>query len=66
MLALEEIEKEILDLPKNKYSDFRKWFLDLDYKSWDKEIEKDSDSGKLDFLMQEAISEKDSGQLRPL
>ena len=66
MLAIEEIEKEILALPKNKYSDFRKWFLDLDYKSWDKEIEKDSESGKLDFLMQEATAEKESGQLRPL
>ena len=66
MLAIEDIEKEILALPKNKYADFRQWFLDLDYKSWDKEIEKDSESGKLDFLMQEATAEKESGQLRPL
>jgi len=66
MLALEEIEKEVLALPKNKYSDFRKWFLGLDFNSWDKEIEKDSESGKLDFLIQEAISEKASGQLKQL
>ena len=66
MLALEEIEKEVLALPKNKYSDFRKWFLELDFNSWDKEIEKNSESGKLDFLIQEAISEKASGLLKQL
>lgn len=33
MLELKEIETGILALPKNKYSDLRKWFLDLDYKT---------------------------------
>jgi hypothetical protein len=66
MIALEELEKEVMALPKSMYSDFRKWFLEQDFVNWDKEIQQDSESGKLDFLVQEAQSEMKSGNLKPL
>jgi hypothetical protein len=66
MLMLEELEKEVMALPKKKYADFRKWFLKQDFANWDKEIEQDSESGKLDFLVQEAQAEMKSGKLKPL
>jgi len=66
MLVLEELKKEVMALPKSVYSDFRKWFLEQDFANWDKEIQKDSESGKLDFLVQEAQSEMTSGKLKPL
>ena len=66
MLVLEELEKEVMALPKKKYADFRKWFLEQDFAHWDKEIQRDSESGKLDFLVQEAQSEMKSGNLKPL
>ncbi len=36
----------------------------MNLENWDKEIEKDSISGKLDFLIDEAISEKHQSQLK--
>ncbi len=66
MLALKEIEKEILTLPEKDYSDLRKWFYSRDLKQWDDEITKDSESGKLDFLIHEALSEKNSAKLKNL
>jgi len=66
MLALEDIEKEILILPKKDFSNLRTWFYEKDREMWDKEIEADSISGKLDFLIDEAISEKHTDQLKDL
>jgi hypothetical protein len=40
--------------------------LDIDWESWDKEIEADSDAGKLDFLVREAANEKAKGTLKIL
>ena len=66
MSALKEIEKEILTLPKKDFFILRKWFYNRDLEEWDKQIENDSKTGKLDFLIQEALSEKNSNQLKSL
>ncbi len=66
MLAVQEIEKEILSLEKKDYSTLRNWFYTKDLENWDKEIEEDSISGKLDYLINEAISEKNLNQLKNL
>ena len=36
----------------------RDWFAERDWERWDKQIEKDSEAGKLDFLIKEALNEK--------
>ena len=54
MTRLEELELAIQSLPENEYSQFRRWFLERDWEKWDREIEADSTSGKLDFLVKEA------------
>ncbi len=56
MLAVQEIEKEVLTLPKKDYSDFREWFFNHDSEKWDEEIKEDIESGALDLLGQEALS----------
>jgi hypothetical protein len=66
MLALQDIEKEVISLSKNKYSDFRKWFYSYDFEHWDNEIKEDSKSGKLDFLIKEVLEEKTLGELKSL
>ena len=66
MLALKDIEKEILTLPQKDYSDLRTWFYSQDLKKWDNEIKQDSESGKLDFLINEALAEKDQNELKRL
>lgn len=66
MARIEEIKKAVISLPLNEYLQFRDWFLDRDWEEWDRQIQVDSDSGKLDFLVQEAMEEKDHNQLRDL
>ena len=66
MTRIEEIEKAVASLPAEEYRRFREWFLELDWAQWDKQIQADSESGKLDFLVKEAIDEKNRGKLRDL
>jgi len=66
MSKLSEIEMAIDALPDEEYSEFRRWFLERDWAKWDRQIEADSTSGKLDFLVREAQEAKDKGTLKPL
>lgn len=66
MATIEELEKAVDALQVEEYRQFRAWFLERDWERWDRQIEEDSASGKLDFLLQEAEEEKKSGSLRPL
>ncbi len=66
MSTVEEIETAIESLPKEEYARLREWFSDRDWEKWDKQIEADSESGKLDFLVKEALDEKTKGKLKEL
>ena len=66
MLTAEEIKKGIDSLPEKEYIQLRKWFSERDWNEWSKKIEQDSENGKLDFLIQEALNEKNKGTLRDL
>ena len=66
MSKLSEIEMAIDALPDEEYSEFRRWFLERDWAKWDRQIEADSTSGTLDFLVREAQEAKDKGTLTPL
>ena len=61
-----EIQKEIEALPHKEYMKLVHWFTERDWRSWDKEIEEDSQSGRLDFLLEEAIDAKKNGSLKDL
>jgi len=63
---IEEIKNAVVSLPANEYRQFRDWFLERDWEQWDKQIEGDSESGKSDFLVKEAMDEKSHGKLRDL
>ena len=66
MVQLSEIKKEIEQLPKQEYVNLRHWFAEKDWEIWDKQIKKDSNSGKLDFLAKEALQEKNNDNLKAL
>jgi hypothetical protein len=63
MTKVEEIEVAVASLPREEYVQFRRWFLERDWESWDQEIETDSATGRLDFLVREA---EEANQLRDL
>ena len=66
MLKVEEIEAVIESLSEEEYVRIRKWFSQKDWEKWYKQIATDSESGKLDFLIKEALNEKTKGKLKEL
>jgi hypothetical protein len=66
MTRIEELEMAITSLPEEEYCQLRRWFLDRDWEKWDREIEADSEGGKLDFLLREAAEAKKSNRLKDL
>jgi len=57
MTTIEQIEGAILTLPRDDFNKLRKWFLDMEDRRWDEQLEQDVAQGKLDVLGKEAISE---------
>ncbi|MEK6527201.1 MAG: hypothetical protein AABZ22_10040 [Nitrospirota bacterium] len=66
MSKVEEIQAAIEALSRDEYVRLREWFSEREWEEWDKQIEMDSESGKLDFLGKEALEEKTKGKLRNL
>jgi hypothetical protein len=66
MTNLQELEKTIDSLPQEDYRQFRRWFMEKNCERWDGEIAEDSRTGKLDFLIEEALDAKEKKKLRNL
>lgn len=66
MTRLQKIQASIGELPLEDFVRLRQWVLEKDWERWDAEIERDSKSGKLDFLIQEAMAAKADGRLEDL
>ncbi len=64
MITLKEIESVIKNLSKVDLSEFRAWFEEFDAKTWDKQFEEDTSSGKLDKLDNQAISDFKAGRCK--
>ena len=64
MSELEEIEQRIRKLSPDELSRFRAWFIEFDHLLWDRQIEADSNAGKLDMLAAEALAEYKAGKAR--
>jgi hypothetical protein len=64
MDRVEEIEAAIDGLPPEEYRRIVQWFRLRDQERWDEQMDRDSSSGKLDFLFEEAESESAKGLLR--
>ena len=47
MTKIESIEKEVRGLTDTELAAFRKWVLEFDAEAWDRQIERDSASGRL-------------------
>ena len=66
MSKVDELKSEIEKLPKEEFTELVRWLSDKDWDSWDREIEADSEAGKLDFLVREARDAKSKGKLKDL
>lgn len=66
MPKVDKIKEAIEALPEEEYVQLRQWFSEKDWKKWDRQIETNSESGQLDFLIREALDEKAKGKLKEL
>lgn len=63
---VKSIEKAVESLPPSELIEFRRWFAKFDAAAWDKQIEQDAASGKLDQLAAEALNDYRAGLAREL
>ena len=54
MPDVKAIEEAVQSLPPTALAEFRRWFTDFDSAAWDRQIESDIMSGKLEALLAEA------------
>jgi hypothetical protein len=60
---VEEIEAAIESLAPQEYRRLVQWFRAREQQRWDEQLDRDSSTGKLDFLFLEAESELAQGLL---
>ena len=66
MTTVQEIEKAIEHLPSDQFAKLHDWIVERDWKKWDAQVARDSEVGKLDFLVDEARKDAAAGNTRPL
>ena len=66
MGTVKSIEKAIEALPPSDLAEFRRWFAEFDAAAWDRQIDQDAASGKLDSLAAQALADFQSGLAREL
>lgn len=65
-MQIEELQKEINRLSDVEFEQLRRWFAEKDWERWDQQLETDVKSGKLDFLVNEAMTAKKQETLQKL
>jgi hypothetical protein len=66
MTRVEQLEQEIGKLSAQEFAQLRAWMMERDWTGWDRQIEADSASGKLDAMMRQAIEDHAAGKSRPI
>jgi len=66
MDKVERIEQEVQGLSAEELAQFRAWFLEYDWSTWDGQIERDARNGKLDGLADQALRDHAAGKTKPL
>jgi hypothetical protein len=66
VVKVEKLANEVHQLSRDELAVFREWFRKYDSDEWDKEIEEDVRTGRLDKLANEAIAEHKAGRTKEL
>jgi hypothetical protein len=57
MENVKSIEHAVESLPRLELAEFPRWFAEFGGHAWDRQIEEDASSGKLDHLAAEALAD---------
>ena len=63
---IRSIEQAVEALPPSELAEFRRWFAEFDAAAWDRQIDSDVASGKLDGLAAEALADFQAGSVQEL
>ena len=66
MVRVEELEREIQKLDRTELASLAQWFQGYASDEWDRQIESDIRSGRLDKLAEEALAEHEEGKTREI
>ena len=66
MTRVEQLEQQIIQLDPEEFAQLREWLMEQDWSEWDRQIERDAASGKLDRLVKQALTDHAAGKSRPL
>ena len=66
MSKIDALKADIERLSSQELAELFRWLSEKEWESWDKEIEADSQAGRLDFLVREARKEKAKGTLKEM
>jgi hypothetical protein len=66
MTELEQIESRVLKLSLADFEEFRKWFREQEWGEWDRQIERDSDSGKFKAVTERVLADHAAGRTSPI
>ena len=64
MSQVEMLEQTVKQLSPGERAAFRSWFIKFDAAEWDRQIEMDSETDKLDRLVQSAVEEHKVGKTK--
>jgi hypothetical protein len=64
--TVQDIENAVRHLSAEDLADFRAWFAEFDAELWDRQLTEDVDSGRLDFLAEEALQDLRAGRTTEL
>jgi hypothetical protein len=66
MTKLNKLEEEVRGLDRKELAVFRNWFQDFDAEEWDRQIEMDVASGRLEALAEKALKEHKAGKTQEI
>jgi hypothetical protein len=66
MATVQSIEQAVSQLSLEELARFRDWFDEFDAELWDRQIEADAESGKLDGLAEQALADLNADKCREL
>jgi len=66
MTKLQRLEEEIQTLPPEEIAQLRDWLLELDADQWDRDIERDANSGRLDKVFEKSLKDHRAGKSHEL
>ena len=62
MSTVEELEAAVQRLSPEDRVAFRAWFAEFDANEWDRQLEADVSAGRLDWLVAEALDDRQKGR----